>query len=72
MADAHGACLYPGAPVNVPPLSRRRLLAGVAASSVLTPSIMPSDPDPVLPLWQEWRAGMVQVEVLRSEWSRQE
>ncbi|HYE01352.1 MAG TPA: hypothetical protein VEH84_18365 [Alphaproteobacteria bacterium] len=72
MADAHGACLYPGAPASVPPLSRRRLLAGVAASSVLTPSIMPSDPDPVLPLWQEWQAGTVQAEVLHNEWSRQE
>jgi hypothetical protein len=72
MADLHGACLHPGAPANVPPLSRRRLLAGVAASSVLNPSIMPSEPDPVLPLWREWQAGMVQAEVLRSEWSRLE
>ncbi|MBP2227156.1 hypothetical protein J2847_000423 [Azospirillum agricola] len=74
MADAHGACLHRGAPANVPPLSRRRLLAGVAASSVLTPSIMPSDPDPdpVLPLWREWQVGIVQAEVLRSEWSRLE
>lgn len=72
MADAHGACLYPGAPANVSPLSRRRLLAGVAASSMLAPSIIPSDPDPVLPLLQEWQAGVVQAEVLRSEWSRLE
>ncbi|HYG89823.1 MAG TPA: hypothetical protein VD978_26625 [Azospirillum sp.] len=69
MADAHGACLYPGAPTSVPPLSRRGLLAGVAASSVLAPSIMTLGPDPVLPLWREWQAGMVQAEVLRSEWS---
>lgn len=72
MADAHGACLYPGAPASVPPLSRRRLLAGVAASSTLVPSIMASGPGPVLPLWREWQAGMVQAEVLRSEWSRLE
>ncbi|MCW2245143.1 chromosome condensin MukBEF ATPase and DNA-binding subunit MukB [Azospirillum fermentarium] len=72
MADAHGACLYPGAPASVPPLSRRKLLAGVAASSTLAPSIMASGPDPVLPLWREWQADMVQAEVLRSEWSRLE
>lgn len=72
MADTHDLCPCPRTSVDVPPLSRRELLAGVVASSALAPSVMSSGPDPILPLRQEWQAGIVQAEVLRSEWSRLE
>ncbi len=55
-----------------PPVSRRALLAGIAAMPMVMPVTDTPMGEPVLPLWQEWQAGMVQAEVLRSEWSRLE
>ncbi|MGY0834953.1 hypothetical protein [Azospirillum argentinense] len=57
---------------RTPAVSRRALLAGLAAMPMVVPVTDAPMGEPVLPLWQEWRAGMVQVEVLRSEWSRLE
>jgi hypothetical protein len=48
------------------------LLAGIAALPVIGPPPVPTTPDPILPLWQEWQAGTAQAEALCSEWSRLE
>lgn len=53
---------------RTPTVSRRALLAGLAAAP-MTGAPMG---DPVLQLWREWQAGMMQAEVLRNEWSRLE
>lgn len=58
--------------IRAPAVSRRALLAGIAAMPMVVPVTDAPMGEPVLPLWREWQAGMMQAEVLRNEWSRLE
>jgi hypothetical protein len=57
---------------ELPPVSRRTVLAGLAAPLVTGPAPLAGPVDPVLPLWAAWRRATAAEAALTAEWSKRE